>query len=60
MWVFGLVEARPLGRRKLFFVYNRDAPTLGQIIQQNVEPGSLIDHDGLGAYDRIPWSNLGL
>ena len=60
MWVFGLVEARPFGKRKMFFVINRDSETLGAIIRDHVAPGSHIDHDGWLGYNAIPWETLAI
>ena len=60
IWVFGLAEARPFGKRKMFFVANRDHETLGAIIRDHVSPGAHIDNDGWLGYNSIPWEELGL
>ena len=53
-WVFGGVE-RGAARSRFFFepVARRDAPTLIEIIERCVEPGSIIMSDGWAAYKSL-------
>ncbi len=58
--MFGLVEARPNGKRKLFFVCERDAVALSRLIAENIDRGSTVDHDGWAGYFNVPWADLGI
>jgi hypothetical protein len=42
----------------VFNVTNRTTATLKKLIQENCEPGSVINSDGWAAYLAIPWGDL--
>jgi hypothetical protein len=57
LWLFGLIQEN--GEiAKVFNVTNRTTGTLHRLIQQNVEPGSIVHSDGWAAYKSIPFKSM--
>lgn len=57
LWIFGMIQ-KDGEIVKLFNVTNRTTATLKKLIQENVEKGSVVHHDGWAAYLGIPWAAL--